>query len=138
MSAARQRLMNGEGLGGGHGREGKPGRVQGVGSGVEYHPEQGNPGIELASQQGADTAMPLTLAWATPDAMYICLEEDPRHRLACGSGIAPATGPWLLASDIRSYRAVATVAMCTICTIYWGRRQVGWGLWGSVADGSRK
>lgn len=82
--------------------------------------------------------MPLALAWATSDAMYICLEGDPRCPLVCGSGIAPADVPWLLASDIRSCRVVATVAMCTMCAIYWGRRQVGWGLWGSGADGSRK
>lgn len=34
----------------------------GVGLGVEQSVEQGSPGIELSSQQGAETAMPLALA----------------------------------------------------------------------------
>lgn len=46
----------------GQGREARPGRVQGVGLGVEQSVEQGGPGIELSSQQGAETAMPLALA----------------------------------------------------------------------------
>lgn len=46
----------------GQDREARPGRVLGVGLGVEQSVEQGSPGIELSSQQGAETAMPLALA----------------------------------------------------------------------------
>lgn len=120
------------GLGGGQGsarqrrgstrqdREEKPGEVQGVvGPGVEYCVPQGHPGIELASQQGAETAMPLALAGPHFDAMYHCLEGDPRRLLVYTTvyrfGKAPAGDPpgnWLLTSGHSQGDLFATVAMC--------------------------
>lgn len=81
----------------------------------------GNPGIELSSEQGAATAMPLALAGPHVH-LY---RRRPSGLSGCKSGIAPACshpGSWLLTSG--HDQVVAALAMCTMCMIYWGSRRV--------------
>lgn len=60
------------------------------------------------------------LGWATSDAMYICLEADPRRLLVCRSGEAPAGESRQPFSGIRSSRGLSLPLRCVLCVRYTG------------------